>query len=106
MGCAKSFEKNWRPPSLLNVDVKLISKVLSNQIKNLLSNLTSSNQSAYVINRFISGGSISISDILEMTEILNIECYFFPIDIEKAFCSIDHYFLLANLEKYGFQTEF
>ena len=101
MGCAKSFEKNWRPPSLLNVDVKLISKVLSNQIKNLLSNLTSSNQSAYVINRFISGGSISISDIF-----LNIECYFFPIDIEKAFCSIDHYFLLANLEKYGFQTEF
>ena len=96
MGCAKSFEKNWRLPSLLNLDVKLISKVLSNQIKNLLLNLTSSNQSAYVINRFISEGSISISDILEMTEILNIECY----------CSIDHYFLLANLEKYGFQTEF
>ena len=45
MGYAKSFEKNWRLPSLLNVDVKLISKVLSNQIKNLLSNLTSSNQS-------------------------------------------------------------
>lgn len=81
MGCAKSFEKNWRLPSLLNVDVKLISKVLSNQIKNLLLNLTSSNQSAYVINRFISEGSISISDILKMTEILNIECYFFPIDI-------------------------
>lgn len=81
MGCAKSFEKNWRLLSLLNVDVKLISKVLSNQIKNLLLNLTSSNQSAYVINRFISEGSISISDILEVTEILNIECYFFATDI-------------------------
>ena len=35
----KRFTKNWRSVSLLNVDVKLISKVSSNQIKNVLPHL-------------------------------------------------------------------
>ena len=84
---------------MLNVDVKLISKVLSNQIKNLLSNLFSNNLNAYVANRFISEGGRLISDILEMTSILNMEDYLLTIDIEKALDSVDHFFLLTILEK-------
>ena len=61
--------------SLLNVDVKWILKVLSNRIKNLLPNLISNNQNAYVAYRFISEGVRLISDILEMTDILNMEGY-------------------------------
>ena len=90
----KRFTKNWRPISILNVDVELISKVLSNRIKNLLQNLISSNQNAYVTNRFISEGGRLISDILEMTNILNMEGYLLKIDIEKAFDSVDHFFYL------------
>ena len=37
-----------------------------------------------------------------MTGILNMEGYLLTKDIEKAFNSVDHYFLLAILEKYGF----
>ena len=67
--------------SLLNVNVKLISKVLSNQIKNLLPNLISINQNAYPTNRFISEGGRIISDISEMTDTLNMEDYLLTIDI-------------------------
>ena len=38
-----------------------------------------------------------------MTDILNMEGYLLTIDIEKVFDSVDHYFLLATLEKYGFK---
>ena len=41
-----------------------------------------------------------------MTDILNMEGYLLTIDIEKAFDSVDHYFLLAILEKYGFKKNF
>ena len=102
----KRFIKNWRPVFLLNVDVKLISKVLSNRIKNLLPNLILNNQNAYVANRFISEGGRLISDILEMTDILNMEGYLLTIDTEKAFDSVDHYFLPAILERYGFKKNF
>ena len=35
-GRDKRFIKNWRPISLLNVDTKLISKALSERLKNVL----------------------------------------------------------------------
>ena len=98
-GLRQKVYKNWRPISLLKVDVKLISKALSNRSKNLLPNLISSNQSAYVTNRFISEGGRLISDILEMTDILNMESYVITIDTEKAFDFVNRYFLLAILKK-------
>ena len=102
----KRFIKNWRPISLLNVNVKLISKVLSNRIKNFLPNWISSNQNAYVTNRFISKGGRLISDILEVTDILNMEDYLLITDIKKAFDSNDRCFLFAIPEKYDFKKNF
>ena len=64
------------------------SKVLLNRIKNLLPYLISTNENAYVTNRFISEGGRLISDILEMIDILNMEGHRLAIDIEKAFDSI------------------
>ena len=78
----------------------------SNRAKNLLPNLISNNQNSYVANRFISERGRLISDILEMTDILNMEGYLLKIDIEKAFYSVDNYLFLAILEKYGFKKNF
>ena len=47
----KRFIKNWRPISLLNVDSKIISKALSEKLKEVLPDLISSQQTAYVKNR-------------------------------------------------------
>ena len=68
--------------------------------------MISNNQNAYVANRFIRKRGRLISNILEMTDILNMEGYLLKIDTEKAFDSVDHYFLLAILEKYGFKKNF
>ena len=50
----KRFIKNWRLISLLNFDSKLISKSLANRLQDVMPNLVSENQSAYVNNRFTS----------------------------------------------------
>ena len=44
------FVKNWRPISLLNVDTKILSKSLTEKLKNVLPELISSNQTACVKN--------------------------------------------------------
>ena len=52
----KNFIKNWSPiyAFLLNVYVKLISRVLAFWLNNVISNIVNENQVAYVNNRFIS----------------------------------------------------
>ena len=75
-------------------------------MKNLLPNLISTNQNGYVTNIFISEGSRLIPDILEMTDILNMEGYLLTVDIEKSFDSVDQYFLLVILEKYSIKKIF
>ena len=55
-------------------------------------NLVSKNQSALVNNRFISKGRELISDILEITDWLQIDRLLMTIDIEKVFDSVSHFF--------------
>ena len=98
----KRFIKNWR----LNTDMKIISKVLSTRIKGVLPYLISSNQTAYVKNRFISESGRLISDILEIAKTLALEGFLVTIDIEKAFDSVNHCFLLQILRKFGFGIDF
>ena len=46
----KRLIKKWRPNSLLNVDSKLIPKSLANTLQDVMPNLVTENQSAYVNN--------------------------------------------------------
>ena len=95
----KRFIKNWRPVPLLNKNMEIISKVLSTKIKGVLPYLISSNQTAYVKNRFLSENGRLISDILEIAKTIALEGYLVTIDIEKEFDSVNHCFLLQILGK-------
>ena len=98
--------KNWRPISLLNVDLKIVSKALAKRIKEVLPSIISSEQTAYVKNRFIGEGGRLISDILEVSDTLNLNGYMVTIDFEKAFDSLNHKFLVQVLKKVGFPDYF
>ena len=74
---------------ILNIDVKLVSKALAEHLKNVLPKIISPNQNAYVKNRCISEGGRLISDLLEMSEVLN-KGFSVTVDIEKAFDSISY----------------
>jgi hypothetical protein len=102
----KRYIENWRPISLLNVDTKIISKAIANRLKTVLPDLISHDQTAYVKGRFIGESTRLISDILDVTKDYNIGGYILTADIEKAFDSMDHTFLIACLEKFGFGSYF
>ena len=100
------FIKNWRPISLLNVDYKIISKALASRVKKVLPNLISPQQTAYVENRFIGESGRLIADITEITDVINKEGFLVTMDIEKAFDSLDHTFVISVLKKFGFGNNF
>ena len=102
----KRYIKNWRPISLINVDAKLASKVLAGRIKKVLPNIIKHDQMAYVTGRYIGESIRLISDILEYTEENNIDGMLFSADFEKAFDSVEHSFILATLQSFGFGPQF
>ena len=102
----KRFIENWRPISLLNVDTKIISKSLASRFCPVLPTIISSDQTAYVKGRYIGESIRLISDVLELSEKYNVPGYILTVDLEKAFDSIDHTFLMAVLKKFGFGENF
>ena len=65
----------------MNVDTKLISKVLAERLKKALPSLVSKNQTTYLKGRFISEGGRLISDIFEISDNLKIKRYLMTLDI-------------------------
>ena len=57
-------------------------------------------------NRYISDSGRFIFHVLETASILNKKGFLVTVDIKKGFDSVDHSFLLAVLQKYGFEERF
>ena len=60
----------------------------------------------YAKNRFIGESGRLIADIIEVTDILNKKGFLVTMDIEKAFDSLDHTFVISVLKKFGFGNNF
>ena len=60
----------------------------------------------YFKNRFIGESGRLIADITEVTDILNKKGFVVTMDIEKAFDSLDHTFVISVLKKFGFGNNF
>ena len=63
--------ENWRPISLLNVDAKIMSKVIAARIKDVLPNIIHNNQTGYVKDRYIGETVRYLLDIIEFRDIEN-----------------------------------
>ena len=66
-GKDRSYIENWRPISLVNVDTKVMSKVIATRIKNVLPNIIHHNQTGYVKDRYIGETIRSVFDIMDFT---------------------------------------
>ena len=100
----KRYVANWRPISLLNFDLKIISKSLATRLKNVLGKLIDTRQTAYVNERFIGESGRLIDDVLKVCDMQKLSGYLLTVDFEKAFDSLN--FLIAVLKKYGFGDDF
>ena len=63
-------------------------------------------QTAYVKKRYIGESVHLIDDLLKYAKDENIDGILFAADIEKTFDSVDHNFIYASLNRFGFGKDF
>ena len=85
----------------MNVDTKIVSKVLALRIKKVILNFINYDQTAYVKVRFICESIRIIDDILYHADQENLDRILFAADMEKAFESLENAFIFATLLNLG-----
>ena len=93
--------KNYRPITLLNVDYKILSKVLATRVKEVLGDIVHCDQVGYVKDRNI-GEAVRLIDDMFFQSLHKPLGFLIAVDFEKAFDSISHKFLFKTLEYFGF----
>lgn len=90
--------KDYRPISCCNVLYKVISKILANRLKKILSNFISLNQSAFVKDRVLMENVLMASELVKNyhKDTVSARCAV-KIDISKAFDSVQWPFILSTL---------
>ena len=83
---------------MFNVELKIISKALSDKPKKILPDLICSQKTANVKKRHIGESGRLISDVTEITKIKKLKGVLVAMDIEKIFDLLDHNNLISTLE--------
>ena len=96
---------NWRPITLLNVDLKIASKAIAKRIEPTLPNLIHSDQTGFVKGRYIGENIRLISDIMEYTSLQNLPGILTSLDFRKAFDSIEWPFIMKTLDHFNFGSD-
>ena len=89
MGGEREDIKNWRPLTLLNCDYKIISKLLAERLKNVLTKLIHPDQKGFVKGRNISEANRMIQDIIQYADEENEEGIIVFLDQQKAFDRVE-----------------
>ena len=98
--------KNYRPISLLNVDYKIITKILATKLRPFLASLVHTDQTCAIPGRNIHQHTHFIRDFITYSETNNISTCILSIDQEKAFDRLAHSFLFKVLDACNFGPYF
>ena len=97
---------NYRPISLLCVDYKILSKILSERLKKVLHKVIYSKQFCCVPGRSINHCNMELRDTFYYANDLDMELAVLNLDWYKAFDLVSIDFTLKALEKLGFGETF
>jgi hypothetical protein len=97
--------KNYRPITLLNVDLKIITKTLADRMVTILPKIVHPNQTC-VPGRHIENNIFLTQDLIDHANLTNRNLALIFLDQEKAFDRMSHNFIFKTLERFGFGEYF
>uniref|UniRef100_A0A8C4SJY7 Reverse transcriptase domain-containing protein n=1 Tax=Erpetoichthys calabaricus TaxID=27687 RepID=A0A8C4SJY7_ERPCA len=93
---------SYRPISLLNNDVKILSKILARRMEKVLPSVISQDQTGFIEGRHLSSNLRRLFNVIYSPAKSNTPEILLSLDAEKAFDMIEWNYLFTALEKFGF----
>jgi len=97
---------NWRPITLTNCDLKVITKTIANRVSKVLDKIISPTQTAYIPGRVVQDNLRMFEFYRKYCQENNVDGILMSMDAKKAFDSVDHKYMFKTLKAYGFSDEF
>lgn len=93
---------DYRPISLINSSLKILSKILVNRLSKIMSSLVDTNQSAFMKGRCILDNIVTVEELIFNIHKRRLPDYILKVDFVQAFDLVDWDFLFDLLKARGF----
>lgn len=97
---------SYRPISLLNVDYKILAKLLATRLETVLPSIISPDQTGFIKNRHSFFNLRRLFNIMYNSSDTNTSEAIISLDAEKAFDRVEWKYLFYTLNKFGFGSKF
>ena len=96
------YLKNLRPISLLNIDYKILEKMIANRLEETLNFFISDDQTSFQKGRRLATNIRWIFDLMQFAQKNSIEGFVLLLDFEKCFDKVEHTAIVEALKYFGF----
>ena len=93
---------DFRPISVLNVSVKILTKVLANRRKNVLGDIINDHQSGFLKGRCILDSIASTQQVIQFSKRNGNSGYMLKPNFEKAYDTVEWGCILKIMQSWGF----
>uniref|UniRef100_A0A672F570 Reverse transcriptase domain-containing protein n=1 Tax=Salarias fasciatus TaxID=181472 RepID=A0A672F570_SALFA len=97
-----TLPSSYRPISLLNVDIKIITKALSHRLEKIIPSIIHPDQTGFIKGRHSANNTRRLFNIMHHSATHNHPTIITTLDAEKAFDRVNWSFLINTLNRFGF----
>ncbi|XP_059064589.1 uncharacterized protein LOC131856711 [Cryptomeria japonica] len=102
----KTFIRNWRPITLLNVSYKILAKILAIRLVHILPKIVSATQTGFIKGRYILENLITTWEAMDWAKCSHQNVALLLLDFEKSYDRVEWNFIIMMLQSFGFPPYF
>ena len=100
------YVKNMRPLTLLNIDYKILAKVMDNHLRDVAPLLIHRDQTGFMAGRHINVNIRKLLDVMEYCKNTSTPAVIMSIDMEKCFDCIEHEVIFETMHIFNFGEKY